>query len=204
MTGFDARPVAVTDRFAFHSHRWVNLHHFLYQWARKDGGPDGGDRRRPVAVPERDELAALTDAEHQAWQQAVGFYRDKLVALDLLFDDDMVFTGNQLAAPTALSAVGGERLPSGWLATPQNAAPVYEGHWWPRHDRVNRAWIDDVVPHLQRLAPLVAPGLARSYGGDWPDTPVRVEVSYYANWAGEIDRQTALDRMVAALSRSAD
>ena len=188
------------------------------------GGVDGsGDStetdRKCRGVAPTDEFAALTDAERQAWQQAVESYRDKLVTLDLLFNSNMVFSGNQLAAATALTDIAGERLPTGWLKVLQNAAPVYERHWWPRHDRANREWIDDVVPRLQRLAPLVAPGLARSYNGFWPETPVRVEVSYYANWAGaytdddpmhitlassEIDHQTALDRLVAALARAGD
>src|SRR5687767_5671261 len=36
--------VAETKHFEFHSDPWINLHHFLYQWAREDAGLGTGRR----------------------------------------------------------------------------------------------------------------------------------------------------------------
>ena len=45
--------VALTEHFAFHSSRWLNLHHCLYQWARGEAERKPDDRRRLVKVTEK-------------------------------------------------------------------------------------------------------------------------------------------------------
>ena len=55
-----------SERFDFHSDPWINLHHFLFQWARASSEARPGDIRPPVKVPEMEQLRALTAGERQA------------------------------------------------------------------------------------------------------------------------------------------
>ena len=73
-----------SERFVFHSDPWINLHHFLFQWARDVSPRQSGDRRRAVEVSEQAQLGDLEEGEQQAWERAVDFYRERLIARDLL------------------------------------------------------------------------------------------------------------------------
>jgi len=42
--------VVATERFVFHSDPWINLHHFLYQWAGEDKGLGTGRQQVPVPI----------------------------------------------------------------------------------------------------------------------------------------------------------
>ena len=179
----EAPAVAGTSRFALHANPWVNLHHFLYQWARAEARPAAG-RRPLVPVAERPELERLDTAERQAWREAVDFYAEQLIQYDLLFDADMRWAAVQLGGARALTGVDGQRMPDGWVAALERGAPIYLKHWWPRHEKANRDWIADTVPRLERFGETIATGLAAVYGGRWPAEAVRVDVTAYANWAG--------------------
>jgi hypothetical protein len=71
----------------------------------------------------------------------------------------------------------------GVAAQLEAAMPVYVDRWWSGHDQANRDWIADVLPLAQEYEPRFVEHMERSYGGDWT-TPLRVDVSAYANWAG--------------------
>jgi hypothetical protein len=173
--------VAVTDRFELHSDAWINLHHFLYQWARADAGLDQGRRR--VHVAERSELATLSNEERAAWIVALGFYRAS-VAPKGHFDREMLqvkrellhLSGNPRKRPT-------DRIP-GIAAALSAVMPVYLKSWWPQHDKANRAWIEQVRPHLIRHEKRFVEMTARVHGSDWPRERWRADISAYANWAG--------------------
>jgi hypothetical protein len=61
--------IVESERFAFHDDPWINLHHFLYEWARNVPERLADDCRRPVDVPERTQLARLTETEQQACRE---------------------------------------------------------------------------------------------------------------------------------------
>src|SRR5687767_9773622 len=79
-----------SERFSFHNDPWINLHHFLFEWARNVPERPTGDRRRPVDVTELTGLASLTPADQRAWQNAVDFYRERLIKSDLTFDRTLI------------------------------------------------------------------------------------------------------------------
>lgn len=58
-------------RYAFHLHGGLALHHFLYQWARAEGGRLPGDRFPLPEMPERGELEALPEDDREALLEAV-------------------------------------------------------------------------------------------------------------------------------------
>jgi hypothetical protein len=172
--------VATSERFQFNSDPWINLHHFLYQWAREDAGIATG--RRKVVVPERSSLDGLSSEERSAWLSSVGFYRDH-VASKGLFDDEMLqqkeellmLAGDPLARPP-------DRI-TGIAAALRTAMPIYQDRWWPHHDKENRGWIARVLTPLRACDGQFVEMTVRVYGAVWPKEPWRVDVSAYANFA---------------------
>ncbi len=168
--------VTNTTRFAFHSDPWINLHHFLYQWAREDLALVRG---RPP-IPERADVAKLSSPERDIWINAVSFYRESVGArwhLDLenlRLNQDLVNLGGNPATQPPDSI-------KGIAAVLRGAMPIYQKLWWPRHDEGNRAWIAKLGPlvrgHEERFVQMTI----RVYGASWPDSPWRVDVSAYFN-----------------------
>ena len=206
----DPTRVAATERFRFHSDPWVNLHHVLYFVALTEEDDDaaaqaaeaGEEHRRRRIGDGPDDLGRLDErpeAERKSWRRAVDFYRTHLAEHDLLFGRDMVDLRNALArggpdeVRRAMKLESGTQgaigaLPAKLPDVLEGALPIYRAHLWPAHDRRNRAWVADVLPTLERLAPALAPGVVRAYGGAWPQGEdgdgLRIGVSVHAGWAG--------------------
>lgn len=172
-----------SQRFSLHSDPWINLHHFLYEWARNVPERQPGDRRRPVDVPERAQIADLDEGERQAWERALAFYRERWAARDLVEDEDLVDLRDTLTS-IACSAAGPERIPVDTRAVLTEAMPVYRRHWWPGHHARNRKLIEELMAGLNGHEPALAEGLVEAYGGRWPSQRIRVDASAYAYWPG--------------------
>jgi len=170
--------VAATEHFAFHSDPWINLYHFLYHWARADGGL--GEGRGHVPVPERGSDSTLSSPERLAWESALAFYRRAVAPRDH-------FDGQMLAQKRALMEPGGDPrahpadVIPGIAHALATAMPVYRSQWWPRHDRDNRAWVAAVVPLLRRHESRYVELTTRIHGAEWPRERRPVDVSAYAN-----------------------
>lgn len=173
-------PVAVTAELAFYSGFWINLHHVLYAeaWARRNVP----DKQRKAGAFPTPLTARLTADEHAAWDAAVKYYDEHYADHELLFDDDMRIIHRALSdTPDGMPATG---MPSGLPEILERAAPVYRAHWWPAHDRANRAWIADTQPRVAQLANAVTPWLARRYGTPWFTDRVHVDVVYVSSRQG--------------------
>jgi hypothetical protein len=132
--------VSYSERFAFHSDPWINLHHFLNEWGRNVPDRPAGDRRRPVDVKERTELARLTECEQQIWSGAIAYYRERLVQRDSAFDRNLIALRGELGAlacSTAPPPISNAEL---WTVL-NEAMTVYRRHWWPAHHLSNAEWI---------------------------------------------------------------
>jgi hypothetical protein len=68
--------------------------------------------------------------------------------------------------------------------TLEAARPVFEKYFWPEQDRVNRAWIASVTERVKMTEPTVIPRLERIYEAKWFSYPVRADVVWVSNWAG--------------------
>jgi hypothetical protein len=172
---------------AFHSGFWVNLHHFLYEQARKvDQAPleaDGQPTRAAATL-------ALSPEEERRWKRAVGYYAAKLAGQDLEFNGDMVLLNNRLAELEGCREIDGSSssqcasgLREGLVMALEEAAPIYRAHWWPEQDRANRAWIAAVGQLIRRYGAGVSKALAGAYQAPWPAKPMQVDVvSYAGRW----------------------
>lgn len=172
-------PVASTLRFELWSQPRVGLHHFLLGWAQADA-----NQWPPFAPPiaERESWQDdLDEVEARVWAAAVDAY-GAAHGRSLLFDEGMLAvrdwaagTGERVAIPDS-DGVLVEAL--------ESALPVYARHWWPEHDRANRAWIEALVPGLAEIEEVVVTRLEAAYGGSWPTDRIPVDVVAYANPVG--------------------
>jgi len=157
------RPAAQSHAlFAFHSNPWLNLHHFVRASAR--GGPAPSD---------------LSEEESRQWGAGVEFYKP-YVARDLLFDDGMVDIKSALRGAEGKTSLDGIKIDAALKAMLERLMPIYQKHWWPEHDRNNRAWIAAVQPLLERHGTALSQALTRTYDTAWPSNPVPVDLSVTA------------------------
>jgi hypothetical protein len=172
-----AQVIDQTRYFSLHSDPWINLHHFLYQWARADLELGEGEER--VRVAERESPAPLEDE----WEAAVAFYRTHIGPRNH-FDAEL------LGVTAALLNLAGD--PSAEPQTPiegldeilSAAMPIYLRRWWTEHDRANRRLIARVGPDLRAVEERWVEVVSRLFGGTWSDDRLRVDMSAYANWQG--------------------
>ena len=168
----DSSLVATTDRYEFHSNLWVNLHHFLYAQAKR---PEGAKLPRG---------RSLSRAQWQTMNDAITWYREHLADRDLLLDERMY------DIKRALIRYGPDDIPDHAAVTDEHrahleaAAQVYRNHYWPRHDHQNRsiwAWHESLIRALEND---VLDRIADLANEPWPDGPIRVDLTWDANWAG--------------------
>jgi hypothetical protein len=157
--------VATAGPFEFHSGFWINLHHFLYEQALH-------------------ETNDLTGTDRVAWDKAVGFYRQKMIQHDLIFDSQMRQVDSELAIDETLPTLPYSGLDGELRTNLLAVAPIYRSHWWATHDRANRAWIMEASPLVRQYGDVLIKQIETAYEVSWPKGPVRVDVVEYANWAG--------------------
>ena len=171
--------VAEVSSLQFHSDFLLNLHHTLYgaAWARR---PEAGTLRAFAgALPARLD-APLSADERAAWDAAVVHYDQQVASRDLLFGRGMRSLKLALVAGDLSSDAVGTEL----RAVLDAAAPVYRRHFWPAHDRANRAWISTTTGNARGIAPDVVKRLEQLYGVAWFTSPVRVDVVWVGNRQG--------------------
>jgi hypothetical protein len=134
-------------------------------------------------VSEQTQLGDLEEGERQTWTRTVDFYRERLIADDLLFDQNLIALRGGLAA-IACSALGPESIDTELRTVLVDAMPVYRQRWWPEHHTANMVWIQSQLQELKSYEAILAERLAEAYGGEWPPERLRVDVAAYSNWAG--------------------
>jgi hypothetical protein len=172
--------------FEFHSGFWVNLHLFLYEQSRLTAG-SAAPLSGPAATPQ----PALSPAERQTWNAAVGYYAADLGQRDLNASLDfarITDTLGGLETCTDLSGRSKQACTSGLrpdvIRVLESAAPIYRAHWWPQHDRANRAWIEQVGQLVKQMGADMADRLPTIYQQAWPRGRLRVDVVCYAGSEG--------------------
>ena len=177
------KPVGATKLFAMQSNFWVNLHHFLYVTARARRGLDGTRATVTASLGDTVGYASLPAPLRSDWDEALAYYSRAIAERDILFDSALVVVNVSLshASGESLRGVG---LDSELTQALERAAPVYRRLWWPKHDAANHRWIAAAQPLLAQRGDSAAAWEARAFSVRWSDTPVPVDVSAYANWAG--------------------
>ena len=164
--------IDTTARYEFHSNFWINLHHFLFTYAKR---PDDG--RLPDG-------RAMSRAEYQAIYDAVGWYREHLADHSLLMNDRLY------AVKRALIMSGPDALPDADAISDDHrthleaVAPYYRARYWARHDRQNRSLFAWHEARIRALEEPILDRIADLSQQPWPDGRIRVDLSWDSNWAG--------------------
>jgi hypothetical protein len=166
--------------FEFHNGFWINLHHFLYEQALLISKPKG----RPVSTDEPVKTDKLTPAQKQIWDASIKFYQQELISRDLLFDEEMVKIKDRLEDLEKAADLKNSELNPDLIKVLEQAAPIYRAHWWTEHEQANRNWIENQKPLLQRFEDQILGQLNNLYQSKLPPTPIRIDVTTYANWSG--------------------
>ena len=172
-----------SDLFEFHSGFWNNLHHFLYRQALLSA-PQKRPHNFSLNKADIDELQQLLPGERDTWNAALTYYDKFIVKRDLLFDDELIQTKNQLENAEASSDLAGVKIQAELKAVLLKAAPVYRSHWWARHNTENQEWIAHLEPLVKHSGATLCTQMKRIYAEPWPQYPLRVDAVAYANWAG--------------------
>jgi hypothetical protein len=176
--------VASTAHFTLHSHPWVNLHHFLYQWARLEVARPAQRWPPSVDVPERGHIDALPALHRPPWQAALDLYRRQVIIRDLTSDRVLKRLRHRLIRMDRGDAEASPVLVSEVMGALRAVMPVYRTHWWGAHDASNRRWIAQILSLMPDTEAWLATRLAEVYGGPWPAEPSRVDLTAYASWHG--------------------
>lgn len=159
------------------------MHLFLLEEAlTRKAGRDNG--REAEFTNDSSISATLSGSEKTSWDAAVSYYQGNLSGLDLVTNDRMRVIKNTLENFEDQSSLRLSHLDPALVRVLDNAAPVYRAHWWPAHDRANRAWIAAVIPLVDGDGSSLTQKIAAAYETPWPDDPVRVDVAAYANDSG--------------------
>ncbi len=168
----------------FHSGLWINLHHFLYEQAAiTTAGPQGTPHEAELA---RDAAmtSGLSDDERKTWLAAVAYYRANMLKHDLLSDPMM----NRLKDHLEDSGRRQHGLDVGFR-------PRAHRHAQPGRPDLSRSLVAGTrpcQPLLDRRGRLlvdqhgevISQEIAQAFEAAWPDSPLRVDVVAYANFAG--------------------
>ena len=170
------------SRFTFQSRFWLNLHQFLYAQAQARAGFS----HRVAITSSLDDTVgygSLEPAARAAWEHSLSYYLRAVAPRDFLFDSTSINSNNYLATIPD-SAVPGAALAPELVEALRASAPIYRAHWWPVHNADNRAWIAAVKGLLACYGFKEATRVTRAFRAAWPATPLLVNVSAYAGWAG--------------------
>ena len=165
------------------SNFWVNLHHFLYVTARARRGLDANRPAVTRALEDTIGFNTLPPTLRVDWNESLTYYARAIAERDILFDSALVAV-NIALSHIASDALGGAALERDLARALERAAPAYRALWWPRHDAANRRWMAAVRPLLDQHGDSAAAWEARVFAVAWPNEPVPVDVTAYANWAG--------------------
>ena len=170
--------------FDFHNSMWINLHHFLYVTARSRLGLDLGRPAATSAARDTAGMAALPADERAMWDEAVRYYERQIAKRDILFDSGLVALNIRLSDLDDSESPRAALRDSALAEVLERAAPVYRAVWWPRHRAANAHWIATAMPLLAAFGDSAAAIETRVVQEPWSRTPIRVDVTAYANWAG--------------------
>ena len=132
VAGFEA-----TKHFEFHSHFWINLHHFLFRVAERSKGDDDS------AVIDTKAFGELSKEDRNAFNSAVGYYRNHLIKKSLLFNNTMSRFKTWVVTVPSGAPLKTNEFDAAWIAELNRVRPVYESFFWPKHSRRNHTVVVD-------------------------------------------------------------
>lgn len=179
-TNSKAGLISSTDRFEFYSNFWINMHHM---WFRK-----ATQSQDTVWHASFDEsfITQLNEEVKATLQKTIDYYREYLVGNSLLFNRALYRIKRLLIQFEQDMAVTAEDWPEArdFIVLLNDSKEIYQKYFWEDHNRQNNQILSD---HLELIRKFENPALERISAlaqQPWPEEKIRVDISYYANWAG--------------------
>jgi hypothetical protein len=166
----ESAQVAATRHFVFYSDKSLNLHDRLNHLTRSDSPMEPN--------PCIDELPK---EQQEGWSEALVFYRERLSELHL--------RGEEMAAVRARMLNGDSTQSGGALVDAifdhiEKARPAYEACLWTEQDRINRSWIESVVPKVRKHEEALTERLSNLFQYPWPADRISIDVVGWVSRAG--------------------
>ena len=190
---------AATPIFRFETDGfWLNLHHFLYVLGRVEAKMPDVKREAVAGAPadEAEGLKTLSEAERQAWRNAVTAYAMGFSKRDLVFDRDAYVVTNALRRAPEQSNLAELTIDATVARALESAAPVYRRAWWPRHRDANRKWLQALQDPLGKHGPRMLAYVTRAFQESWRPDGFPVNVSAWSNWSGAYSTSTTTDPLL--------
>ena len=170
-TAFSQPTKSPAGYFEFYVDPWISLHHFTYHWVRGELRERRFGGRVPIAEADlqaiSDDMRAACQSVHRAYQPYIegnirsdaktrGVTESLIVGIDTMSDTDL---------RDALVA----------------CMSVYETDVWPQHREASEKLVSRLIALLERYEERMAQRLVETLEGSWPDKPIRVDITPYAN-----------------------
>ena len=168
----------VTENFEFYSNFWINQHHFLYANADSAEGGNWDDGFT------EGELEELSSAEKDILKEGIVFYRDSVISYNLLFNRGLYNLKRRLIDFDQDDDFAIENFSDELVLHLNRVKPVYEKYFWEKHDQSNREIVTRNLEFINRYENQIFDRIATLAQQPWKKEKVRVDVTYYANWAG--------------------
>ena len=169
--------------FIFQSNQKLNAHLFLYNKAlvcKFSKTPNDS----LVHYAFKDNIGNFSTADQQALNKVIRFYRDSLLARDLLFDSLMRNFSDYLGMGYSSKNKPKNYLQLLTLQTLKVFQPYFQKLYWPAIDSANKLWLDANKAQILALEDKIVPELERIYKTKLPAEKIRVDLTCYATWAG--------------------
>ncbi len=188
----EAEHTSPGGRFVFHVDPWIALHHFAFHFVREELY----DLKLRGRVPLMDEDRRALDEEFRAACSAlVPAYRPYI-------EGSLLFNPATRGLGVALLEGPGALSDSDVRQALEACMPAYRALFWPRHRRASEALIASLQRDLSQYEEPMAAGLVEIFEGTWPDAPIRVDVTPYANWAGAYTDASPANITLASYDRN--
>ena len=187
-----------TDRYEFYSNFWINMHHFLYKKAEQ------ANEKSWQEVFEDEILNQMNNNEREILSHSIQYYQDHLTEKSLLFDDQLYWTKRALIKFGANDVLDHESINSEHQQVLNNAKSVYANYFWKVHHNQNRKTLDKYLPLVKKIENRTFNRIESLAKEPWPEEKIRVDLSYYSNWAGAYTTTTPIHVVLTSLEEGSD
>ena len=197
--------LATTDRFDFHSHSLVNLHHYLVQttaFIQKKGIEDTTEILNIFLKDTSYVEDVITDHEAERILSTMDYYKDQLIGRNLLFDSLMNHYRYEIMSVHKLSELRQKDLPDPLINALYDIYPIFEKYLWEAQKNSNIKWVAERIKLILRIEKNCLSKIARYYKSEFAWKKLRIDVcGNYTHWAGAYTSNTPYPSVVISSYR---
>ncbi len=170
--------VAETDRYIFYSNFWINQHHFLYNMAEEAKLKEWSAGFSPLV------LKTMNMQEREILRKAIEYYKEDIIKKDLLMDEQMYWTKRALIKFDVNEKLFHQAIDQVHQDILNSTKEVYRKYFWEAHDQQNKKIVNEHLDLIKKIENQVFNRIAELAQKSWPEEKIRVDISFYSNWAG--------------------